>query len=127
MSALGAPPGFRQPKSRRLVCSTEYQSVIAQDCRSKDALFVVYAYGNGRQFGRLGVTVSRRVSLRAVERNRIKRAIRESFRHQQEILVGLDIVTIARGATKGIETNQLFVSLEAHWRRVDRQCRSESS
>ena len=92
-----------------------------------DALFVVYAYDNNRRLGRLGVTVSRRVAARAVERNRIKRAIRESFRHQQKILAGLDIVAIARGATQGIETNQLFVSLEKHWRRVDQQCRSASS
>ena len=126
MSAAGAP-AFRFPKSRRLVCSTEYQSVISHGCRSKDRLFVVYAYGKGRQLGRLGVTVSRRVAPRAVERNRIKRAIRESFRHQQKILVGLDIVTIARGATRGIETKQLLVSLEGHWRRVDQQCRCASS
>ena len=126
MAAAGAP-GFRLPKSQRLVCSTEYQSVITHGCRSKDTLFVVYAEGNGRQFGRLGVTVSRRVAPKAVERNRIKRAIKESFRHQQKILMGLDIVTIARGATQGIGTKQLFVSLEGHWRRADQQCRSASS
>ena len=126
MSAAGAP-AFRFTKSRRLVCSTEYQTVIAHDCRSKDTLFVVYAHGKGRQLGRLGVTVSRRVARRAVERNRIKRVIRESFRHQQKFLVGLDIVTIARGATRGIETKQLLVSLEGHWRRVDQRCRCASS
>ena len=120
-------PGFRFPKNRRLVCSAEYQSVIARGCRSKDALFVVYAYDNGGRLSRLGVTVSRRVAQKAVERNRIKRAIRESFRHQKKLLVGLDIVTIARGATEGIEGKQLFVSLERHWRRVDQQCRSASS
>ena len=124
MSAVGAP-GFRFPKNRRLVCSTEYQSVIAHDCRSKDALFVVYAHNNGGQLNRLGVTVSRRVAPRAVERNRIKRAIRESFRHQQKTLAGFDIVAIARWATQGVETKQLFVSLEGHWRMADRKCRSE--
>ncbi len=124
--SVAAAPAFRFPKYQRLVCSTEYQSVIARGYRSKDALFVVYAHGNGRQLSRLGVTVSRRVAPKAVERNRIKRVIRESFRHQQKILMGLDIVTIARGATQGNETKQLFVSLEGHWRRVDQQCRSAS-
>ena len=122
MSAVGAP-AFRFPKYRRLVCSAEYRSVIARACRSKDALFVVYARGNGRQLGRLGVTVSRRVAPKAVERNRIKRVIRESFRHQENILAGLDIVTIARGATKKLKTKQLFISLGRHWRTVDQQCR----
>ena len=118
-----AAPDFRLPKNRRLGCSSEYQSVIAHDCRSKDAFFIVYAQCNGRQLGRLGVTVSRRVASRAVERNRLKRTIKESFRHQQTILAGLDIVTIARTATQEIETSQLFVSLERHWRKVDQQCR----
>ena len=126
MPAVGAP-AFRFPKYRRLVCSAEFQSVITHGCRSKDTLFIVYAYDNGEQLGRLGVTVSRRVAARAVERNRIKRAIKESFRHQETILVGLDVVTIARGATQGIETKQLFVSLGEHWRRVNQQCRSASS
>ena len=125
MSAAPAP-GFRFPRSRRLVSSTEYQSVITRNCRSRDALFVVFAADNGRRLGRLGVTVSRRVASRAVERNRIKRVIRESFRHQQKILAGLDIVAIARGAAQGTETKQLFVSLERHWRKVDQQCRSVS-
>ena len=122
MSVAGAP-GCQFPKNHRLACSIEYRFVIALDCRSKDALFVVYARNNGRQLGRLGVTVSRRVSPKAVERNRIKRAIRESFRHQKEILMGLDIVTIARGATKKLEAKQLFISLGRHWRTVDQQCR----
>ena len=117
--SMAGTPGFRFPKSRRLVCSPEYQSVIAHDCRSMDALFVVYAHGNGRQLGRLGVTVSRRVASRAVERNRIKRAIRESFRHQENILMGLDIVTITRGAAHNADTKLLFKSLKEHWRRVD--------
>ena len=122
MSAAGAP-GFRFSKSRRLVSSTEYQLVISHACGSKDALFFVYARENGRQLSRLGVTVSRRVAPRAVDRNRIKRAIRESFRHQENILTGLDIVTIARRATKRLEAKQLFISLGRHWRTVDQQCR----
>ena len=127
MSEASGTLGFQFPKNRRLVCSTEYQAVIAHDCRSKDAHFAVFAQSNNEQLGRLGVTVSRRVAPRAVDRNRIKRAIRESFRHQKKTLIGLDIVAIARGATRGIKTEQLFVSLEGHWRRVDQRCRSASS
>ena len=111
MSAVGAP-GFRFSKSRRLVSSTEYQLVISHACGSKDTLFFVYARENGRQLSRLGVTVSRRVARRAVDRNRIKRVIRESFRQQENILMGLDIVTIARGATERLEAKQLFISLK---------------
>jgi ribonuclease P protein component len=119
-------PSFRFPNTSRLVCSTEYRSVIAYDCRSKDALFVVYARGNNQQRSRLGITVSRHVAPKAVERNRIKRVVRESFRRQRKRLQGLDIVTITRGAARNVDTKLLFKSLKEHWRRVDQQCRHAS-
>jgi ribonuclease P protein component len=42
--------------------------------------------------GRLGMLVSRRHSAHAVERNRIKRCIREAFRLEQETLGPLDVL-----------------------------------
>jgi ribonuclease P protein component len=42
---------------------------------------------------RLGMAVSRKVSKRAVERNRIKRVIRESFRAERETLPTFDILS----------------------------------
>ena len=121
--SLAGKPGFRLPKNQRLVRATEFKSTTANNCKSKDALFVVYAKDNNRLFSRLGVTVSRRVAVKAVERNRIKRVIRESFRHQQGILSGFDVVVIARAVTRQVETKQLFVSLEKHWCKVDQQCK----
>ncbi len=48
---------------------------------------------------RLGVTVSRRVSRRAVDRNRIKRRLREIFRRERGVLPdGVDVVLVARPA-----------------------------
>lgn len=41
---------------------------------------------------RLGMLVSRRHAARAVERNRIKRCIREAFRLEQESLGALDVL-----------------------------------
>ncbi len=41
---------------------------------------------------RLGMLVSRKHSHRAVERNRIKRCIREAFRLEQERLGALDVL-----------------------------------
>ncbi len=41
---------------------------------------------------RLGILVSRRHAASAVERNRIKRCIREAFRLEQEAIGGIDLL-----------------------------------
>jgi ribonuclease P protein component len=41
---------------------------------------------------RLGILVSKRHAARAVERNRLKRCIREAFRREQETLGAMDLL-----------------------------------
>lgn len=49
---------------------------------------------NDLGFNRLGLVISKKNLPRAVDRNRVKRVIRESFRTRQ--LPGLDVVALAR-------------------------------
>ncbi len=79
---------------------------------------------------RLGMTVSRKVSLRAVIRNRIKRQIRESFRHIPD-RIGiqadqhkLDLVVIAKPAAAKAPLATLRRRLDADFDKLIRQCRS---
>ncbi|HXE67081.1 MAG TPA: ribonuclease P protein component [Rhodanobacteraceae bacterium] len=64
---------------------------------------------------RLGLAVSRKVSKRAVERNRIKRVVRESFRAEREGLPALDILVIPRASAAGIPNPVLFADLGLAW------------
>lgn len=89
---------------------------------ARDAFFVVRAAR--RQHGaRIGITVSRRVSPRAVTRNRIKRQIRESFRLHQVKFPGLDVVVVARAPAATADNRVLARSLGGHWERLLRQCK----
>jgi ribonuclease P protein component len=45
---------------------------------------------------RVGVIVSKRNAARAVDRNRIKRMVREAFRQNRRQLGGTDLVVLAR-------------------------------
>lgn len=45
---------------------------------------------------RLGIVVAKRYVKLAVARNKLKRLIRESFRQQQQVLSGLDVVVIVK-------------------------------
>ena len=61
-----------------------------------DALLIVYVAANGLAWSRLGISVSKRVG-KAVQRNYVRRRIREAFRSMKaDLPTGLDIVCIAR-------------------------------
>jgi len=72
----------------------------------------------GRSGPRLGITVSRRVGA-AVERNRIKRVVREWFRRERGGLApGVDLVVIARSAAAGCGSAELGAALTEAARRA---------
>lgn len=64
------------------------------------------------------MAVSRKVSTRAVVRNRIKRVVRESFRQRRVRLPALDVLVIAQTAAATTENAGLRDDLERAWRRV---------
>ena len=109
-------------RSERLLHSEDYRRTIANRCRSDDQLFTVYAAKRETGGARLGITVSRRVSTKAVRRNRLKRRVRESFRSHKQPLVGLDVVVIARQESNNTGCLQVDQSLVSHWRRVGEKC-----
>jgi ribonuclease P protein component len=56
----------------------------------------LYARGNGLSRARIGIIASRRVAPRAVDRNRMKRMVREVFRTLARQPAGVDIVVELR-------------------------------
>jgi len=109
-------------RSERLLHSEDYRTAIAKRCRSEDQLFTVFAARRPTGGARLGITVSRRVSTKAVRRNRLKRRVRESFRYHKQPLAGLDLVVIARQEANETERLQVDRSLFGHWIRVREKC-----
>ena len=105
-------------RSERLLRSEDYRTTIAKRCRSDDQLFTVYAAKRRTGGARLGITVSRRVSAKAVRRNRLKRRVRESFRCHKHSLSGLDLVVIARHEANETGSLQVDQSLFSHWTQV---------
>lgn len=67
---------------------------------------------------RLGLAIAKKHVKLAVGRNRIKRVIRDSFRHHQQLLMGLDLVVLTRTGAVDQPNKRLFSSLEAHWKRL---------
>jgi ribonuclease P protein component len=91
--------------------------------QTRDTLFKVYAHSNALSYGRLGITVSKQVSRRAVDRNRVKRQIRESYRLCHEQLAGLDVVVMATGTAGQAGNPALRQSLKQHWEQIALRCK----
>lgn len=100
-----------------------YTAVLRGGRKTNDALFSVYTFPNQLPQARLGITVSRKVSPRAVQRNRIKRQVRESFRQHRLTFCGVDLVVIARPPAAGTDNKTLRAALQQHWERIQQQCR----
>ena len=66
---------------------------------------------------KLGMAISKKNCRYATDRNRIKRVIRESFRHNQMSLSGLDIVVINKPGSTLAKNRELTESLEKHFRK----------
>jgi ribonuclease P protein component len=65
--------------------------------------FLVQTSFNGEVFSRLGIVVGKRVARRAVDRNLLKRLVRETFRRQQQELAGFDFLVRPRRTLSATE------------------------
>ena len=69
------------------------------------------AVANRMQGARLGLIVAKRGVAKAHDRNRIKRVIRDYFRHQQQELAALDIVIQVMAEVDNVELRAALVQL----------------
>jgi ribonuclease P protein component len=76
------PLPARFPPKLRLIHDAEFQSVFDAKVKKAAGGLIVFGMPNGRPFPRLGLSIGRQVG-GAVERNRVKRLIREAFRALQ--------------------------------------------
>ena len=109
------------PRSRRLRQRADFSAVYDARVRESRGPLMVYARPNELGHPRLGLSTSRKVG-NAVTRNRIRRLLREAFRHMQHDLpAGYDFFIIVRAhePMRLAEYQRLlasvFVKLHARW------------
>lgn len=73
------------------------------------------AQSNTFSYPRLGLRISKKYLKHAVERNRVKRVIRESFRLNQYRLKDLDVVLIAKKGINTFSNQRIGQCLEKLW------------
>ncbi|RZL90387.1 MAG: ribonuclease P protein component [Variovorax sp.] len=87
--------GLRFPRVARVRAKAEFSAVFDGGRRTAEPRMALHWLADAAP-ARLGLAVSRKVDPHAVGRNRIKRALRESFRHLRSHLPGGAYVVVAR-------------------------------
>jgi ribonuclease P protein component len=106
---------FGHPATARLRAPRDFLALRRTGKRFASRFFHTQFRFTESGSARLGMAVSRRVSKRAVARNRIRRAIRESFRLHRWDLAPVDVLLIAHPIAAAHSAGELRADLESIW------------
>lgn len=116
--------GFSREK--RLLNAAQFKAVFdSPDIRLSGRSILVLARFNQLNHSRIGLVIGKKNVKLAVERNRLKRQIREHFRKNQNALPCLDIVIVARRGLANLSSSELQAELTTLWKRIHRQCKTK--
>lgn len=97
----------------RLLTASDYKAVFGKaDYKVSCPQLLILAINTGHETPRLGLVIAKKHVRLAVQRNRVKRLMRESFRHHQQLLSGLDIVILARAGIGALDNAAITALME---------------
>lgn len=105
-------------RESRLLTPGQFQSVFSKPLRFGSSHITILVTPNPDNNNRLGLAIAKKRVKLAVQRNRIKRQIRESFRLNQHNLPHIDIVVMVKSGTDKLENKEINQQLEKIWRKV---------
>jgi len=107
-----AAGGREYPKTARVLRTAEFRNIYDNGVRLSTPLFAAFCLFQPDGAGaRLGLTVPRAVG-KSVQRNRIKRRLREAFRLQRSLFGPWDIVLNPRRALLDVSVADIERALE---------------
>ena len=109
-------------KSLRLLNSSDFQTVFDDaPLRASHQVFLFLARLNNLSNPRLGLVIAKKHIRRAVDRNRVKRLIRETFRVKQQQLPDIDVIVLSRKGMSDLTNAALVEQLDLQWQRLIRR------
>ena len=103
---------FSFPKTSRLLKRGQFLRLSKQGKKIHTGYFIAIVLNGTEKNNRIGITVSKKVG-NAVERNRIKRVIREYFRHRKESFKEIrDINIIGKKGLTRLTNGQIIEKLD---------------
>lgn len=124
----GQNNGHAYTKSMRLLHSSDFQTVFDDaPLRTSHQHFLFLARINQLDRPRLGLVIAKKHIRHAVDRNRMKRLIRETFRVKQQQLAGIDVIVLARKGMNDATNTVLIEQLNGQWQRLIRKFQKAKS
>lgn len=110
------PKENRFLKSNRLLTKNDYQDVFKKGKRIYSRTFCLFYRENTDNITRLGVVVGKKKIAKAVNRNIVKRQVREFFRLRKSDVDSIDVVVLVNRKPPATQTvHQLRQELKALW------------
>lgn len=108
-------------RDKRLLVPKQFKAVFdSPTAKVPGKHLLILATDNQLDHPRLGLVIGKKSVKLSVQRNRIKRVIRDSFRHHQASLCGWDIVIVARKGMGDLENAELHQHFAKLWKRLAR-------
>ena len=114
--------GEQFSRSNRLNKAEDFTQVFQENIRVSDDCITLLVGQKDADHPRLGFAVAKKQLKLAVDRNQIKRLIRESFRKHQHQLPKRDIVAMVRSKVRHLNHQQIFERLDKLWQTVTKKC-----
>lgn len=107
---------FGFSKKRRLLVKKEFDFVFQKANRLFQNEFLILYRKNHYEHARIGFVISKKSVSKAVERNRCRRVVRESFRNIE--LPNVDIIFLSRKGLAHLSNQQIKNKLAHSWQKL---------
>lgn len=115
-------PSHSFNKKQRLLNASDFKEVFdSNKLKVANSSLLILAKPSSSVHSRLGLVIAKKNIPTAVQRNRVKRVARETFRHQN-FTVPMDIVFLARSRANQLSNNQLTELLIKAWVDLETRC-----
>ena len=114
--------GFGFSKQQRLLKARDFQRVFDQSSlKTSTRAILLLAATNHLGHPRIGFIIAKKQVRLAVQRNRIKRVIRECFRAQSDATFSYDVIILVRKELESLNNQEIRVEFESQWNKLMRQ------
>ena len=116
-------PPARFTKRARLLNAAQFDAVFKQGKRFTVGSFTAVLASNELGYPRVGFAFSKKQAPSSVQRNRVRRLLRERFRLQQAELAPVDLVLMLRSKLPA-DAASVTTAANDFWLQLARRCRA---